>query len=402
MKLLIVSASLPSPQWGASARNYYLLKALAQYHTVSLLSVLNTADKNAPDDLHRLKAFTQSVQTVPFQVQQAKRARQLLSVARRRSYLLHLFLLPEMQAALDAMLAREQYDLVFFESVLMAGYRLPEKMNTVIDQHNLEFEILQRTFDQGKPSLRTWYNRQEYGLLKRGELERCRKANLVLVTSEREHQVLQKLLPKQRIGVVPNGVDLTRFAGESLVPEAPHQIVFTGTMDYHPNTQAALFFADRCWPLIRQQIPDAAWQIVGRNPPPEIQRLGHLPGVHVTGEVPDVRPYLASAALAIAPLLIGGGTRIKILEAFAMRKAVVSTHLGCEGIAVEPGKHLVVQDQPEELAGAVVKLLQQPAQRAALGAAGRALVEAAYSWEQSGAHLLRALETSFTNQGVQV
>jgi sugar transferase (PEP-CTERM/EpsH1 system associated) len=402
MKILIVSATLPSPRWGASARNFHLLKALARQHAVALLTVINDTEMGALDDLRLLEAFTQHVQTIPLRVQRAKRQRQLLSVARRRSYLLNLFILPEMQAALDAMLARESYDLVLFESVLMAGYRLPAGMKVVIDQHNLEFEILQRTCEQEQPSLRTWYNGQEYRLLKRGELERCRKAALVLVTSERERKVLKGLLPESVVEVVSNGVDLEAFARDSAVQEAPHQIVFTGTMDYHPNTQAALFFAERCWPLVRRQIPDATWQIVGRNPPPEIQRLAHLPGVIVTGEVPDVRPYLASAALAIAPLLIGGGTRLKILEAFAMQKAVVSTSLGCEGIAVEPGKHLVVEDQPEAFAEAIIRLLEHPEQRAAYGAAGRALVETIYSWERCGADLLRALENRFSHEGLRV
>ncbi len=402
MKILIVSATLPGPRWGASARNFHLLKALARQHTVALLTVINDTEMSALDDLRLLEAFTQHVQTIPLRVQRAKRQRQLLSVARRRSYLLNLFILPEMQAALDAMLARERYDLVLFESVLMAGYRLPAGMKVVIDQHNLEFEIVQRTYEQEQRFLRKWYNWREYRLLKHGELERCRAADLVVVTSERERLVLKELLPGQSVEVVSNGVDLETFSRDETAEEMPHQLIFTGTMDYHPNTQAAVFFAERCWPLIRRQIPDATWQIVGRNPPPEIQRLAQLPGVTVTGWVPDVRPYLARAALAIAPLLIGGGTRLKILEAFAMQKAVVSTSLGCEGIAVEPGKHLVVRDKPEAFADAVIALLQHPEQRAAYGAAGRALVETTYSWERCGADLLRALERHCFHEGMRV
>jgi sugar transferase (PEP-CTERM/EpsH1 system associated) len=401
VKILVVSATLPRPRWGASARNFYLLKALARHHPVSLVTFINPLDVGAQDDLQLLEAFVERVRVLPLQEQRAKRQQQLMSILRRRSYLLHLFLLPEMQAALDEMLARDRYDAVLFESILMAGYRLPPGVKMLIDEHNLEFEVLQRTCEQAKPSLRKWYTRQECRLLERGELEGCRKADLVAVTSERERSVLQGLLPESAVAVVPNGVDLERFARDERVPEGPHQVVFTGTMDYYPNTQAALFFAERCWPLIRREVPDATWQIVGRNPPPAVQRLGQLPGVSVTGWVADVRPYLASAAVAIAPLLIGGGTRLKILEAFAMQKAVVSTSLGCEGIAVEPGRHLVVEDQPDAFAEAVTTLLRHPEQRAAYGAAGRALVEAAYSWEQCGTHLLHALERTF-KEGARV
>ncbi|HEX4714858.1 MAG TPA: glycosyltransferase family 4 protein, partial [Ktedonobacteraceae bacterium] len=152
------------------------------------------------------------------------------------------------------------------------------------------------------------------------------------------------------------------------------------------------FFAHHCWPLIRARIPSATWQIVGKNPMPEVLQLANVPGVTVTGEVSDTRLYLATASVAIAPLRIGSGTRLKILEAFAMQKAVVSSSIGCEGLAVEAGQHLLVADQPEAFAEAVIALLQQPEKRRELGRAGRALVETAYSWEQCGKHLLQAIE----------
>jgi glycosyltransferase involved in cell wall biosynthesis len=297
-----------------------------------------------------------------------------------------------MQAALDALLAEEQYDAVVFESVVMAGYRLPAGVKRVIDQHNLEYEVMQRTAQLETRRLRKWYSGQEYRLMRQTELARCQEADLVLVTSQREQATLKHLLPAQTIEVVSNGVDLAAFTQEAPVQEVPHQLILTGTMDYYPNTQGAIFFAEQCWPLIRAQMPDATWQIVGRNPPPEVQRLAHLPGVTVTGWVSDVRPYLAASAVALAPLLVGGGTRLKILEALAMQKAVVSTSLGCEGLTVETGKHLLVEDQPERLAEAVITLLKEPERRRALGSAGRALVEELYSWERCGEQLLRALE----------
>lgn len=339
-----------------------------------------------------MEALTQSVQLIPHRRPHSKRKQQLLELLRGQSYLLHLFLLPEMQAAIDTLLAREHYEAVLFESVLMAGYQLPAGVKRMIDQHNLEYEVMQRTAQLEKRRLRKWYSGQEYRVLRRGELARCQQADLLLVTSEREQLTLKQLLPTRVIEVVPNGVDLAAFTPDPAVAEVSHQLIFTGTMDYYPNTQGALWFAEQCWPLIRAQVPDATWQIVGRNPPPEVQRLADLPGVTVTGWVADVRPYLAASAVALAPLLVGGGTRLKILEALAMQKAVVSTSLGCEGLAMEAGNHLLVEDQPERLAQAVIELLNAPERRRALGSAGRALVERLYSWERCGEHLLRALE----------
>lgn len=401
MKLLVVSNHLPRPQWGASARNYHLLKALAREHIVSLLTFADSVQPAAPEDLALLRKYTHTLTLVHRQSVQAKRQQQLLSVLRGRSYLMNLLIVPEMQKTFEILLTSEHFDGVLFEGILIAGYRAPEGIKIIIDQHNLEYEVLQRTYEQEKPSLRKWYSGQESRLVKRGELERCRGANLVVVTSERERHLLQQELPQQTIAIVSNGVDIEGFTRDEAAPETPHKVIFTGTMDYYPNTQAALFFAQQCWPLIRAQIPDATWQIVGRTPPPEVQRLAQLPGVTVTGWVADMRPHLSGAAVAIAPLQIGGGTRLKILEALAMQRAVVSTSIGCEGLAVEPGKHLLVADQPAAFAEAVITLLQRAELRKTLGEAGRALVETTYGWDRCGADLLQAVETLFKT-GVKV
>ncbi len=392
MKMLMVSANLPCPTWGASARNYHLLKALARQHTVSLLALTSSTDMDSFGDISLLDGFVHTVRTVPGPDPHTKRWQQLMSLARGKSYFFSLFIPKEMRDALDTMLASDHYDAVLFESSLTAGYRLPIGMKTIIDEHNIEYELLERTYEQVKMPLRKWYNWLESRLLKQEEIERCRKADVVLVTSERERLVLKGLLPENVIEVVPNGVDIEAFYASDPEREAPNQVVFTGTMDYYPNIHGVLLFAQRCWPLIRAQVPTATWLIVGRNPPPEICRLAELPGVTVTGTVPDVRPYFATSTVAIVPLQIGSGTRLKILEALAMQKAVVSTSVGCEGLAVEPGKHLLVADQPEAFAQTVIELMHNSGKRMTVGAAGRALVEAEYSWEWCGNRLSRILE----------
>ncbi len=400
MKLLMVSAYLPGLNSAAGERNYHLLRALACQHEVSLLSLVGNTREEENSGISLLKDLAYPLRLVPHTIPHSKRWQQLLSVARGSSYFLNLFALEEMQSALDTMLARDHYDAVFFESALVAGYRLPAGVKVIIDQHNIEHEILHLTYERERAWLRKWYNWYEYRLVKRAEIERCRRADLVLVTSERERHILKALLPESVIEVVRIGVDIETFSGACAEREVPHQIIFTGTMNYYPNIHAVLFFARHCWPLIRAQVPEATWQIVGRYPPPEVWRLNDLPGVTVTGSVPDVRPYLAASAVAIAPLQIGSGTRIKILEALAMGKAVVSTSVGYQGLAVESGQHLLVADQPEALARSVVELLQNPSLRITLGNAGRALVEAEYSWEQARAQLLRVLDDSRVLSGV--
>jgi len=377
---------------GASTRNYHLLKTLARQHRVSLLAQVDSAEAAAYSDTPQLEDIAENVQLVALPASHPKRLRQFMSVAQGKSYSLGVSRVEKVQKALDVLLSHDHYDAVLFESVLLAGYRLPQHIRVIIDQHNIEHELLYRTCQYERKWLRKWYNWWEYRLLKPAEIELCRKANLILVTSERERLLLQSMLPDNVSEVVPNGVDTETFQEICVEQEVAKQIIFTGAMDYYPNIDAVLSFAQRCWPRIRIQIPDATWQIVGRNPPPEVRRLAGIPGINVTGTVPDVRPYLAASALAIAPLSIGGGTRLKILEALAMRKAVVSTSLGCEGLAVEPGKHLIAADQPEVFAQAVIELIGNPGRRRALGIAGRSLVEAEYSWERCGDQLLHALE----------
>ena len=472
MQLLMVSPHLPDPSWGAGTRSYYLLKALAREHAVSLLALAGSGDVDR--DCGTLAELTQTLRVVSRRPSKSKRRQQLMSTLRGRSYLLDSYMHREVQQELDAMLSRDAYDAVLFESVFMAGYRLPEHMPMIIDEHNIEYELLQRTYQREKGWLRKGYNWWESRLLKPIELERCRKARMVLVTSERERLLLQDAvyrapegstdlearciapLPQSRIEVVPNGVDIDVFDAPSVGAEASRSgnvalsesegslamgrdpslslrmtngalgdewslrmingvqddqfalracperskgvtseptIIFTGTMNYYPNIDAVLSFARECWPLIRSQIPSATWQIVGKDPPAEVRDLAKdFAGIMITGTVPDVRPYLAGAAVAIAPIRIGSGTRLKILEALAMRKAIVSTSLGCEGLSVMSGRHLMVADSAQTFAQSVVDLLQNAERSIALGNAGRELVEAKYSWRRCGDMAVSALE----------
>ena len=391
MNLLMVSPHLPSPSWGAGNRSYHLLKALAREHAVSLVA-LTTDTGDGTEDAMLAEMNLKQVIKVPLSDSlQAKRVQQVLSILRGRSRLLDAYHVEAVQQELDALFSKDHYDLVLFESVFMADYRLPEGTPVIIDQHNIEYELLYRTYQREKSFARKWYNWWESRQLKPVELERCRNAQGVLVTSEREALVLKPLLPDSVIAVVPNGVDTEAFQRVSQEQQFSDRIVFTGSMDYYPNVDAVLYFARECWPLIRLKVPTATWQIVGRNPLPAVQNLAQLPGISVTGSVPDVKPYLADATVAIAPLLIGSGTRLKILEALAMGKAMVSTSLGCEGLPVVSGKHLIVADQPELFAQAIVDLLQNTEQRMSLGRAGRELAET-YSWQHSGDVVVRALE----------
>lgn len=393
MRLLVISPYLPSPTWGAKARSFFLLKALAQQHPVSLLAAAQPDEIHVEEDITRLSSFVNTIHvlTRPGTGQQ-KRVRQLLNLARGKSNTLLRYTHPVMQQAIDEHFRLTHYDAVIFDCALSAGMRLPPGTRTILLQHNLEFELLCRSYQHDSNALRKLYNWLEYRLVRPYELAQCSKADLILVTSEREQHILHKLVPDRPIEVVPNGVNLTSFTPITEGEAEPPQLLFTGSIDYYPNTSGVLFFARECWPTLRQHVPALQWCIVGKNPPPDILRLANQPGITVTGSVPDTRPYFQRTSIAIVPLLIGSGTRIKILEALAMQKAVVSTSIGAEGLAVEHEKHLLLADTPEAFTAAILRLLREPELRQRLGQAGRALVETHYSWQRCGDRLLHILE----------
>jgi sugar transferase (PEP-CTERM/EpsH1 system associated) len=390
MKILLVTLNVPCPTWGAGTRNYHMLRALAGEHEVSLLALVDDL-ATGERDAAALRSLTHTIRLVPMPMGRHKRAQQLLCAARGRSYWLNAYCPEAARVALDELLRQERYDAVVFESVLVAGFPVPAGVRVVVDQHNIEHELVWRTYERETDPLRKWYNRLEYGSLRAGELARCRRADVVFVPSDRERELLAGLLPGSAIEVMPNGVDLAAFSADGPREEVPGRIIFTGTLAYYPNAQAVLHFAEHCWPLIHARVPEATWQIVGREPPEEVRQLAALPGVSVTGMVPSIQPYLAAASVAIVPLLVGSGTRLKILEALAAGKALVTTRLGCEGIAITPGVEALVADEPGAFAAAVVELLGDARRRADLGAAGRALVERQYGWDACVAPLLRAL-----------
>jgi polysaccharide biosynthesis protein PslH len=371
-------------------RNLALLQALCQMSQVSLLIVADDV-ANETEAAQAVRGQVATMQVVPATRASFKRFYQLAGLLLNRPGSVWRASSPALGRALRQLLADGAFDAVYFEGIAVTGRIPPAAPCLIIDEHNLEWELLERSAQQAGSALRRLHDQRESAALRRTELATLSRADLVTVTSERERAALETLLPGRRICVVPNGVDVAQFAPGSPQDELPGRVVFTGSMDYYPNEQAALFFAEQCWPLIRRARPDASWYVVGANPPASVRRLADAPGVSVTGSVPETRSYLAQAQVAIAPLLVGGGTRLKILEALAMGKAMVSTSLGYEGLHLIPDEHLLIADAPALFAQAVIRALDDDALRRRLGAAGRVAVVRQYSWEHSGQTLRQAV-----------
>jgi polysaccharide biosynthesis protein PslH len=184
-----------------------------------------------------------------------------------------------------------------------------------------------------------------------------------------------------RVSSVPTGVDTDFFRPSGTVSRKPGSIVFTGSMDWMPNEDGMVWFVEEILPRIERAVPEATLTIVGRNPTSRVKALADgRPRISVTGTVPDVRPYLEAASVVVVPLRVGGGTRIKIYEAMGMERAVVSTTIGAEGLDVRDGKHIVLADDPDAFADAVIGLLRSPERAADIGHASASHVRTHFGW----------------------
>jgi sugar transferase (PEP-CTERM/EpsH1 system associated) len=239
----------------------------------------------------------------------------------------------------------------------------------------------------------SWLYATEARRLRAYERRLSRRAHCTLVRTESEREDCERLIPGARFDVLANGVDLDYFRPRPQPTGGPSRgIVFTGVMDYFPNVQAVEHFCVRIFPRVRAGVPDASFTIVGARPGRRVRVLDGHPGVRITGQVPDVRPYLAEAAVVVAPLVIARGVQNKVLEAMAMARPVVVSAAAARGVGTSPGQGFLVADDPAEFAERVAGLIRDPAAATELGARGRQFVERTCVWENRLHHLERLVE----------
>ncbi|HEX4278173.1 MAG TPA: glycosyltransferase [Bryobacteraceae bacterium] len=305
----------------------------------------------------------------------------------------------DMDAAVAGVMQGRKFDIIHLDSIHMMQYaaaaaqRQPS-LRAIYNWHNIESEAMRRYASTTTSHARGCYARLTASRLKHAESEILRTAFGHVVCSARECLQLGPIAPRARIEVIENGVDTGYFAACGQGPAGGRKIVFVGALDYPANKESAIFFANRIWPHVRNRLNGAEFVIVGSNPSPPVLALGKLPGVTVAGMVPDVRPFYRDALAAVVPLLTGGGTRLKILEAMAAGVPVVSTPLGAEGLEVVDGENALVvgAEDAEGWASRFVDLAENPALRARLIAAGLRLVQSGYDWDIIGAKLCAVYE----------
>jgi len=366
-------------------RNYNVVRLLAASHAVTFLAY------GEPGDLKNtgaLEAVCESVRIIarpPSTLR--KRALQLSSVLSPWSFQWMNMHSAEMQRALDDLCGGVPFDVIQVESSQLAAFRFDRRSVLVLDEHNLEYELLFRMYQTERSTIRRFYNWIEYAKFRREELRLWRRVDGCVTTSRREEAILRQTVPGVPAVTVPNAVDIEYFRPAEQ-PVRQDMIVFTGQMGYRPNVDGAVFFVNEVLPRILAVRRNAVFFIVGADPAPEVRQLAS-DHVIVTGRVPDVRPFVHEATAFVVPLRMGGGTRLKVLEGLAMRKAMVSTALGCEGIDVVDGEHLLIRDEAGAFARAVIRILEDPNLATELGARARQLAESRYRWESVVADLER-------------
>lgn len=369
---------------GGRIRSFNILKELSRRHRVVLLTTHGPGDD--PEALAARLAFCERVVSLPFAAPKQGTlpfVRELLA-----SWLSPLpvdvrkWRVPQLRQALERRLESREADLCvadFLTTAVNVPFGGP--VPVVFFDHNAEHVIWKRLSRTDRRPWRRILLELEWRKMRRWEARACALATLTLAVSEPDRALLAESAPGAVVRAVPTGVDTSYFTPNGW-PEVPSAIVFTGSMDWYPNEDAVLHFADSILPLIRRAVPGTSVTVVGRDPSPGLRAAAARAGLRLTGRVDDVRPYVAEAAVFVVPLRVGGGTRLKIFEALAMGKPVVSTTVGAEGLPLVPGEHFLQADDPAAFAQSVVSLLRDPARRRRLGAAGRRLVEERYSWSQ--------------------
>ena len=381
MQVLFLGLAPPVPTTnGHRMRCRTLLSALAaEGHEGTLVCFADSNELRSPapqlTDLCTQVHFVPAPLDQPAAVEYWNRLRGLLSAMPFGAQRLYS---SEMSDTVQRTLDGGRFDAVICDDVYMLA-NIPPQINIPIflNKHDITHEIMGRFLDYERNPLKRLYGRSEYAKVRQLEIDACSNSEAVLACSERDAQEIRKLCPAARIYILPNVVDVWSY--QPTYEDDGRTVLYVGAMDWFPNRDAVDYFAEEILPRLRRKAPDLHFTVAGRNPSQKMrERYRGFPDVTLSGSVTEMRPIIAKAAVCVVPLRIGSGTRLKILEAAAMGKPVVSTCLGAEGLEFVPGEEIVLADEPEGFAAAVADLLTDRSRRISLGRAARRRVEGHY------------------------
>ena len=407
MKVLWFSHLVPYPEAGLGVlqRSYHLVRELARAHEVYLLAfvqrkiitdLLGDVQEGLQRAREHLGEYCARVEFLPIPFDCSRSGRAWL--AARSLTGPHPYTIRWLQSGLARRVAADwnasiDFDVVHFDTLSLAPYRkLFTRGAKSLDHHNIESDMMLRRAGIEKHPLKRLYFWQEGLRLQRYERRICPQFDLNITCSHLDTERLEAIAPGVMAAEVPNGVD-TRYFRPDGAPERPLSLVFAGNLSWYPNAAAMLFFAEKVWPGLKNEVPEVTMDVIGGNPPPALLALaGRDRNFRVHGFVPDVRPYIGSAAVYVCPIMDGGGTKLKILDALAMGKPIVAHPIACEGIAVRAGQDVTFAREPGEFVQSIVALLRSSERRKQMSANARSLAESAYSYALIGRKLASELE----------
>jgi glycosyltransferase involved in cell wall biosynthesis len=388
LEILFLSPDVPYPlNDGVSQRVYHFLRSLSRQNRVTLLALLHTSEKAAHMKVFEEMGIETHFEPVELNAWRTLRQRFLDPIPDT----IHHWLVPGLKENVLEFVRRRRCDLIHCEDLSMAsqlvGEDIPSPVVTDRTRVDLEFQTSSQKFV--KPILRRVANTENLFKLRRFERRVLRQFPHQVVCSDDDFNFLRRAFGvSDTLCIVRNGIDETYFH-EMDHPQAVGRptLVFTGAMHYNPNIDAMQWFFGEIHERLRPEFPELRVVIAGKNPTREIERLGEIPGVEVTGAVPDIRPYYAQADVFIVPIRIGGGTRLKIVEAMAMGRAVVSTTIGSQGLDLVDGTHLLKADDAGGFADAVARFLKDATFRRRIAQEGQRFVLDHFTWNRLGQEL---------------
>ena len=377
------------PKGGCFQRSYNLIKRVAAVHDVHLIAVKHKSGTHPEDEIREARTellrHCKSVQILDISASTTApklAMRGLGSVLTWSPLTVTIYRSAELRAQIRALVQREKIEAAHFDAISLADYLEDVgDVPTVMTHHGAESFMIRRRIDNEKNFGRKMFFWLEWHMLRRYEARMCPRFSMNVVMSKLDQEILEQIAPRAKFTVVSNGVDIDYFAPASGA-RRPQSIVFAGRLDQYSNRHGMLRFMNEAWPAIRRVHPDAVIDVIGSNPPKEIEALAKVDAnVRVHGFVPDVRPFFANAAVAICPIWDGGGTRIKVLDGLAQGMPLVATSIGAEGIDVVPERDLLIADTPEQFAAQISRLFTESGLRQKLETNGRHLAETVYSWD---------------------
>jgi sugar transferase (PEP-CTERM/EpsH1 system associated) len=370
---------------GGKIRTYHMLKELKRKHHITYL----TLDDGSAEPEARTKSSEYCHELACIPHRNTKKftlgfyAELAQNLASSLPYAIKKYQSEAMRAEIKLRTEAESFDAIVCD-FLTPVINLPEHLpsTTVLFQHNVEAMIWKRHFDVQSNQLKKYYLYKQWRKMIDFERAASKRFDCVVAVSREDRETIQNEYEIECVREIPTGVDTAFFTPSDRSP-AKNTLVFTGSMDWLPNEDAIRHFTDDILPLIRLKIPDVSLVVVGRDPYPSLLELSRRdPGIIVTGRVADVRPHIENAAAYVVPIRIGGGTRLKIYEAMAMGKPVISTTVGAEGLPLRDGTDLLLADTPESFSAAVIRVLSDAGFANSLGNAAAETVRAKFGWDK--------------------